>query len=43
MVDLLQRASSDMAGLQKKHKVRSNDEKIRFPFSSNRKRMSTIV
>lgn len=43
MVDLLERASINITDLQAKHKVLDKDEKIRFPFSSNRKRMSTII
>lgn len=43
MVDFLQRGKVDMIEIQKKHKVLENDEKIRFPFTSKRKRMSTII
>lgn len=32
-----------MPALQQKHKVTQNDEKIRFPFTSGRKRMSTVI
>ena len=39
MTDLLGRASTDIEALQKKH----NSEMIRFPFTSKRKRMSTII
>ena len=42
MYDLLERASSDLDALQARHVVRDDDDKIRFPFSSSRKRMSTI-
>lgn len=42
MFDLLERASSDLDALQARHLVRDDDDKIRFPFSSSRKRMSTI-
>lgn len=41
MVDLLGRIGTDIDGLRKKHKVDTNV--IRFPFSSKRKRMSTII
>lgn len=40
MVELLERANTDMEGLRAKHLT---EHKIRFPFSSKRKRMSTIV
>ena len=43
MVDLLERCSSDMMALKKKHRVTGGDEMIRFPFSSSRKRMSTVI
>ena len=44
MADLMERASTDMGAIMKKHNVpHSNDLKIRFPFSSSRKRMSTII
>ena len=32
-----------MIDLQKKHKVSLDDDFVRFPFSSSRKRMSTII
>lgn len=38
MADLMERASTDMAALTKKH-----PQYNRFPFSSSRKRMSTII
>ena len=41
MIDILERAGVDMKALKEKH-CKPN-EMIRFPFSSNRKRMSTIV
>ena len=43
MVDLLKRGSVDMQALQKKHKTTAKDPMVRFPFSSSRKRMSTII
>ena len=44
MADLMKRASTDMDSLMNKHNVsHSFDGKIRFPFSSSRKRMSTII
>lgn len=43
MVDLLLRCGVDIEKVKAKHLCRSKDEKIRFPFSSSRKRMSTIV
>ena len=43
MVDLLGRASTDMEAIKKKHGVTDADTKIRFPFSSSRKRMSTVI
>ena len=43
MADLLERCSSDIEVLQKKHKVFKTDNFKRFPFSSSRKRMSTIL
>jgi len=43
MVDLLKRGGVKIEDLQKKHKVSIQDEKIRFPFSSSRKRMSTVI
>lgn len=40
----MERASTNMEEMMKKHKVEhTNDLKIRFPFSSSRKRMSTII
>lgn len=43
MVDLLERCGITMDTVRKKHKVGADDEFIRFPFSSKRKRMSTII
>jgi magnesium-transporting ATPase (P-type) len=44
MADLMKRASTNMEDIKKKHNVLdSYDGKIRFPFSSSRKRMSTII
>ena len=44
MVDLLERGGVDMHDLQKRHKTTDKDEDIiRFPFSSSRKRMSTVI
>lgn len=44
MVDLLERGGVDMFEVQKIHKCTDKDEDmIRFPFSSSRKRMSTII
>lgn len=43
MTDLLERGSVNIEALKKKHKVMQKDEKIRFPFSSKRKRMSTVI
>ena len=43
MVDLLQRASVDMDTIKKKHQVYKTDDFIRYPFTSNRKRMSTVI
>jgi magnesium-transporting ATPase (P-type) len=40
MTELLERAGVDMEMLCKKH---LSEHKIRFPFSSKRKRMSTVV
>ena len=39
MADFLKRGKTDIAGLQKKH----CEGMIRFPFTSKRKRMSTII
>jgi magnesium-transporting ATPase (P-type) len=41
MNDLLERMGTDTAGLQKKHL--NEVTMMRFPFSSKRKRMSTIL
>merc|ERR1712079_305403 len=43
MIDLLERCSVDIDGLRKKHGVAQGDEFVRFEFSSNRKRMSTLI
>jgi len=43
MVDLLKRASVDMDTIRKKHKVNQTDDFIRFPMTSSRKRMSTVI
>lgn len=43
MVDLLKRCDVSMDAIKEKHVCRGADEKIRFPFSSSRKRMSTIL
>jgi len=44
MADLMERAGTDMDAMKAKHSVQdNNDTKIRFPFSSSRKRMSTII
>lgn len=43
MVDLLERGGVKMADIQAKHKVSGDDDFVRFPFSSSRKRMSTII
>lgn len=44
MADLMTRAGTNMEDLKKKHNVLDSfDGKIRFPFSSSRKRMSTII
>ena len=44
MADLMDRAGTNMETLKEKHNVKEdNDNKLRFPFSSSRKRMSTII
>mmetsp|Transcript_16551 Transcript_16551/g.20923 ORF Transcript_16551/g.20923 Transcript_16551/m.20923 type:complete len:227 (-) Transcript_16551:1510-2190(-) len=43
MVDMLDRCDSNISGLRDQHKVGARDDFIRFEFSSNRKRMSTII
>ena len=44
MVQLLERCGIESRdALQTKHEVREKDNKIRFPFSSKRKRMSTVI
>ena len=43
MVDMLERCSSPIDELRTKHKTGPKDEFMRFEFSSNRKRMSTIA
>lgn len=43
MVDLLERASTNIDALKSKHSVGDKQSKIRFPFSSKRKRMSTVI
>lgn len=43
MVDLLERCAVNMNDLKTKHKTTGDDEMIRFPFSSSRKRMSTVI
>ena len=40
MTELLERVNCDMKVLQEKH---LSEHKIRFPFSSKRKRMSTVL
>jgi len=43
MIDLLKRCDTQIDDLRTKYKVGSKDNFIRFEFSSNRKRMSTII
>ena len=43
MVDMLERCDSPIDDLRKKHKTSQKDDFIRFEFSSNRKRMSTVA
>lgn len=44
MVDLLERSNINLEDLRIKHKVTDNDkDRIRFDFSSSRKRMSTVI
>jgi len=43
MYDLLTRCGTDVAAIQKKHDTVPGTVFIRFPFSSNRKRMSSVV
>ena len=44
MADLLERCGTDINSIKKKHGCTPDDPKmIRFPFSSSRKRMSTII
>ena len=43
MVDMLERCNSPIDDLRTKHKTGPKDEFMRFEFSSNRKRMSTIA
>jgi magnesium-transporting ATPase (P-type) len=40
MTELLERVNCNISGLAEKH---LSEHKIRFPFSSKRKRMSTVV
>ena len=39
MIEFIERGGTDIIALRSKH----NQDKIRFPFSSKRKRMSTII
>jgi magnesium-transporting ATPase (P-type) len=43
MVDMLERCDSNISGIRDQYKVGARDDFIRFEFSSNRKRMSTII
>lgn len=43
MADLLTRSGTDIAAIQKKHSTVPGTVFIRFPFSSDRKRMSTVI
>ena len=44
MVDLLERGGVDSEAIKEKHGVTdNNDKRIRFPFTSRRRRMSTVI
>jgi len=43
MFELMDRGEVDMEVIKEKHNVAKKGEYIRFPFSSKRKRMSTII